>query len=155
MTDRNPPHDLTDERATLVLYLDYLRESVIRKIEDLSEEDARRPMVQSGTNLFGLVEHLAGVDRYWFHHVLGGSELGRLPPALLVSDCVRRYRDTTLMSNQIVMSRDDMEGTSACETFDGRRPTLRWILVHMIEETGRHAGHADIIRELIDGVVGR
>ena len=155
VTDRNPPHDLADERATLVLYLDYLRESVVRKLEGLSEEDVRRPMVQSGTNLFGLVKHLADVDRYWFHHVLGGHELGRLPPAPLTSDCVQRYRDTTRKSNDIVMSCDDMDGASARETFDGRRPTLRWILVHMIEETGRHAGHADIIRELIDGVVGR
>jgi uncharacterized damage-inducible protein DinB len=155
MTDRNPPHDLTDERATLVLYLDYLRDAVIRKIDGLSEANARRPMVQSGTSLFGLVEHLTDVDRYWFHHVLGGLELDRRSPAPRTSDCVERYRDTTRTSNQIVMSFGDVEDTSTRETFDGRRPTLRWILVHMIEETGRHAGHADIVRELIDGVVGR
>lgn len=155
MADRQPPHDLTDERTTLVTYLDYLRESVTLKLDALSEEDARRPMVQSGTNLLGLVGHLTDVDRYWFHHVLGGRDLDRLPSPDSTDECVRRYADAARISNEIVFGCGAVEDLSARETFDGRRPTLRWILVHMIEETGRHAGHADIVRELIDGVVGR
>ena len=161
MTDRRPPLDLADERTTLVAYLDYLREALVLKAQGLSDDDVRRPMVASGTSVLGLLHHLVDVERYWFHHVFGGQETefnppGSAPPPTLTAEvAIERYRAATATSNEITLGCDDMERLSEGEAFDGRRPTLRWVLVHMIEETGRHAGHADIIRELIDGETGR
>lgn len=156
--DRRPPIELADERTTLVAYLDYLRESIVLKLEGVDDDDARRPLVPSGTSLQRLVDHLIDVDQYWFHLVLAGEpdiDFVGDTPSPSPAAAVARYRAVTARSNELVERCSDMEQPSAKETFDGRRPTLRWILVHMVEETGRHAGHADIIRELIDGAVGR
>jgi uncharacterized damage-inducible protein DinB len=155
VSDRRPPLELTDERTMLVAYLDYLREAIVLKTQGLSDDDVRRPMVASGTSLFGLVHHLVGVERYWFHHVLAGRDIERPGEGLALDEVVAQYRAATATANEIVLAIDDMDQPSAAETFDGRRPSVRWILVHMVEETGRHAGHADIIRELIDGETGR
>ena len=161
MTDIRPPLDLSDERTTLVAYLDYLRDAIVRKVQGLDESAVRRPMVPSGTSLLGLVDHLLNVERYWFHHVFAGRDVPMTPPGtplaedLTADSAIAQYRETTAGANEIVTEAADLEQGAARDTFDGRRPTLRWVLVHMIEETGRHAGHADIIRELIDGETGR
>ena len=161
MTDNRPPLELSDERTTLVAYLDYLRAAVVRKAEGLDDDRVRRPMVQSGTSLLGLVDHLANVERYWFHHVFAGRDVPLTPPGtplateLTAAAAIAQYREAATSANEIVTAATGLEQIAARDTFDGRRPTLRWVLVHMVEETGRHAGHADIIRELIDGETGR
>jgi hypothetical protein len=156
LADRVPPHELVDERSTLVAFLDYLRESVALKLEGLDLDDAAKPVVPSGTNLLELVQHLADVELYWFSFVFAGRAVdGGGAGASTVDGCVERYRNAVSGSNAIVNDADDLERIAAQPAFDGRRPTLRWILVHMLEETGRHAGHADLARELIDGTVGR
>ena len=161
MNDRRPPLELTDERTTLVAYLDYLRESMVLKAQGVSDEDVRRPLVPSGTSLLGLLHHLTEVEKHWFHHVLDGAKVEfapldePLPPTLTAEQAVATYRSVTKTSNDVVERCAALETLARRSTFDDRRPTLRWILVHMVEETARHAGHADIIRELIDGETGR
>ena len=143
----------------LVEFLDYLRESMILKTEGISEEDAKRPMVPSGTSLLGLVKHLAMVERWWFH-VVFAAEAEDVPDENVtaddtVADVVASYRAITIRSNEIVAACGNLDQPAATVPKDREPPTLRWVLVHMVEETGRHAGHADILRELIDGSTGR
>ncbi len=159
--DRRTPFTVGDERTTLLDFLDYLRESVIRKATGLSEDESRRPMVPSGTSLLGLVKHLTAVELFWFQFTFAGMHDVRFPkgdfaplPGETTDDLVAAYREATKRNNEIVLACDDL-GRLAARATDKGHLSLRWVLVHMIEETARHAGHADIIRELIDGHVGR
>lgn len=157
MADRKAPTLSAGERDTLLAFLDYLRESVILKVADLDRERAGRPMVPSGTSLLGLVKHLTLVERWWFHVVFAAAAADvpdvDVAPEDTVDGLVAAYREVIAGSNAIAMACDDLDRLSA--TNGGEPPALRWILVHMIEETGRHAGHADILREMIDGTTGR
>lgn len=155
------------ERAVLESFLDYYRVLLCRKLAGVSEEDARRRYVGSVTTLGGLVKHLRWVEMYWFQEVLAGrpeSELPsppftdedpdadfRLEPGETVDQVIADYRE------ECERSRQAAAGYQLHDTGTQRRlgaVSLRWIYVHMIEETGRHAGHADILRELIDGSTG-
>lgn len=160
MPDRRTPFLNASERETLVSFLDYLRESVILKATGLSsEEEARRPMVPSGTSLLGLVKHLAMVEVAWFQYAFAGLDVAVPSGALSEDDTVESvmtaYRDACARSNSLVDAADGLDVLCARAATAPEPMPLRWVLVHMIEETGRHAGHADIIRELIDGAVGR
>jgi uncharacterized damage-inducible protein DinB len=159
MADRNAPRTTGEEREMLVDFLDYLRESVVLKLVGVSEADARRPMVASGTSLLGIGKHLVRVEIAWFQFAFAGLDV-RVPTDELsdedgVGSIIEAFQQAVRRSNEIVAACADLSQL-------GRRPIrtpdpmpLRWILVHMIEETGRHAGHADIMREQIDGVTGR
>lgn len=143
-------------------FLDYHRATILKKIEGLSEEDVRRPMVPSGTSLLGMVKHLAFVERWWFRTVFMDEELDypwtdddpdadfKVGAGESTQDIIDLYRYETARSREIT--------ASALPEDKARNPrfemTMRWILLHMIEETARHNGHADILRELIDGVTG-
>lgn len=158
--DRPTPFTVADERTTLLDFLNYLRESVILKTTGLSDEDLRRAFVPSGTNLLGVVNHLARVEASWFQLIFSGRDIELDPDdfhpddSISSTDIIRRYEAAIAKSNRITTETDDLD-TLARDEYKGRRLSLRWILIHMIEETGRHAGHADIIRELIDGSTGR
>lgn len=97
----------------------------------------------SGTNLLGLLHHLTFVERATFLgvKVRNWQATFHAPPEDTVADVVARYRETVERVNEVLD--------------DSSPPSVRWALVHMVEETGRHAGHADILRELIDGTTGR
>jgi uncharacterized damage-inducible protein DinB len=150
---------MAGERRTLVDFLDYLRESVILKTCGLPEEQARASGVPSGTSLMGLVKHLTRVEIVWFPYTFAGQDVwvphDALGPDDRVDHLVAGYRAAIARSNEIVAACDDLDTRSARRTAAPEHPTLRWILVHMVEETARHAGHADILREQIDGSVGR
>jgi hypothetical protein len=162
---------LTDPKAQLRHYLQSARDAVLWKLDGLSEYDIRRPMTPTGTNLLGLVKHLAVVEIGYF-----GETFGRPFP-----DTPKWYELLDAEPNMDMWataeeSRDDIIGLyrRACAHADttigaleldsaGRVPwwpaesggvTLHRVLVHMVAETQRHAGHADIVRELIDGAVG-
>ena len=150
----------------LVAFLDYYRETMLLKLDGLTEEQARRKPAPSANSLLGLVKHLVYVEHWWFHVCfLDGSPLLPWDDALgddqdfLVADgdtiasVGQAYREMWERSNAIARagSLDDVVKHPAREKLGN---TLRWILVHMIEETARHAGHADITRELIDGATG-
>ena len=147
----------------LVSFLNSHRAMMPWKLEGLDEEQARRPMVGSGTNLLGLVKHLAWVERWWFVDYIGGADLEypwseddpdaefRIENDDTVASVSQLYLDAVGEANAAIAAASDLDVL-------GRRGddprSLRWILVHMIEETARHLGHADIVRELIDGRTG-
>jgi hypothetical protein len=150
--DTPPPRTGGGEKETLLGFLDYLRTSVAAKPEGAPEPQVRAAAVPSGTNLLGLVKHLAHVERFVF---LGEKPASwpatfRPQPEESVAEIVADYRAAVDRANAAIAAATDL---AAPLRPDG--PSLRWALTHMIEETGRHAGHADILRELIDGATGR
>ena len=159
MADRRTPLELTGERETLVQFLDYLRESVALKAEGLDEATARRSTVPSGTSVLGLVKHLTAVEQLWFQFAFAGREVDLASDELESTDTVQSvvaaYRETGQANNAIVSAYDDLDRRCARTLTTPEPLSLRWVLVHMVEETARHAGHADIIREQLDGVTGR
>lgn len=159
MADHRTPFDNVGEKAMLVGFLDYLRGCIVAKVEDADEDDARRPQVASGTSLLGVVHHLVRVERSWFPLVFAGEEDERPPrdlrPEDTITSVVAAYRAACVRSNEVIGGCDDLDRRSAMAGVAPEPMSLRWILVHMIEETARHAGHMDILREQLDGSVGR
>jgi Protein of unknown function (DUF664) len=149
---------MTPEVEQLRAVLDGLRAGVLRKLAGLSGEDARRSTVGSGTNLAGLVQHLTFVESMWFEEIVGGGRPARGDRSMLVDPSVSlrtlraEYRAACAASNEIIAAVGDAD---APVTRNGKTRDLRWVLLTVIEETARHAGHADIIREQIDGQTGR
>ncbi|MGW4766820.1 DinB family protein [Nocardia sp. NPDC004278] len=155
--DTPPPRTGNDETGTLRGFLDYLRTSIAAKVEGAPEPQARTAAVPSGTNLLGLLEHLTHVERSMFlgDNVTDWQATFQAAPSDSVADVVARYRDAVERANEMLDGCSDL-GTPLPRPRAGRpAPSVRWALTHMIEETGRHAGHADILRELIDGTTGR
>lgn len=148
-----------DEVTSQVAFLDYLRASVVRKASGPDEEALRRRLVGSETTLIGLVQHLTMAETVWFDSVWLGSDVEIPTTSMIVpedvtsADVIATYEARTALSNAAVLG-GDPEAVAA-GTWRGNSFTLRWILAHMVEETARHAGHADILRELIDGNTGR
>ena len=154
--DTPPPNPGGSEKEVLVGFLDYLRASVIAKLSGTPEPAVRTPGVPSGTNCLGLVNHLAHVERFIF--------LGRDAdwPATFhagadqtVTSVISDYEDTIARVNAVIAACDDLSTPCARPARRGTAPSMRWALAHMIEETARHAGHLDILREQIDGATGR
>ena len=144
----------------LVEFLDYLRESVILKLDGVEDEIARRPLVPSGTSLMWLVKHLALVERAWFHFAFTGDSPGSIGDDTVMQNdttaaVIEDYRSTIKKSNEIIWNCRDLNALCRHKTSAPEPMSMRWVLVHMVEETARHAGHADILREQIDGTVGR
>jgi uncharacterized damage-inducible protein DinB len=157
--DHRTPWTIGDERETLLAFLDYLRTAVVRKVDRLPDALARRSPVGSGTSLLGLVKHLTRVEVAWFHWGFAGDDVRVPEDALSAADSVDAvvggYRAAVAASNRIVDACPDLS-TRCRRALAAPEPmTLRWVLVHLVEETGRHAGHADILREQLDGSVGR
>ncbi len=148
--DAGPPRTGAGEKDVLVGFLDYLRAAVVAKAEGVPEPDVRTPGVPSGTNLLGLVKHLTHVERHWLlgEKVTGWQATFHPRPDESAEEIVAAYRETTARANEVLAAYPDLAAP-------GPRGTLRWTLTHLIEETARHAGHADILRELIDGATGR
>jgi hypothetical protein len=165
-----PPVDEEDlvavapERETLEGFLEYHRRVVGGKLRGLSEEDARRRLVPSLTTMLGLVSHAAAVERNWFQHYLGGQPREEITGNArgddaswdvgadqTIGDVVAEFESACATSRQIAA------GFALDETVprDGQgRVSVRWVYVHVIREHARHIGHADILREQIDGVTG-
>ena len=157
---------IADERTQVEAFLDTNRDELVETLDGLTEEQARRRLVPSLTTPLGLVKHVTWAEQVWFHVGLAGrtrEELG-IPlenePSWEVTDddtiaaVVAEYRRVCAEAREIASaySLDDLVGHNR------RGPlTLRWLYLHMIEETARHAGHADILREQIlaaDGPLG-
>ncbi|MGH2630867.1 MAG: DinB family protein [Actinomycetota bacterium] len=157
------PVNAGGERETMTAFLDFQRGVMLRKVADLDEEGLRRSMTPSGLTLLGMLKHLAYVERWWFQTVFEGAEVSypwtdddpdadwRAEPYESPEEIAGLYRSECERSRRIVAasSFDD-----TCEDPRGATFTLRWIVAHMIEETARHLGHADIMREAIDGATG-
>ena len=163
MTELEYPDPKGTERDLLNQYLDWYRAAILRKIDGASDEALRARIVPSQTTLLGIVKHLAYVEIWWFQIVFAGREVEddwdeqdpdadwRIEPDDTTERVVSFYRETCDESRAIVASADDFDAESARA---GKKYNLRRIMIHMIEETARHAGHADILRELIDGQTG-
>ena len=161
-TQREPvPRVDTSELDTALAFLSFARHCVLKKADGLSDAQLRRALVDSGTSILGLIQHLAEAERYWFgHHLVGAAwsaddEYGMEVPAdRAAADVMRDYRAAIDDSDRAIRAVGDPDARFAVPV-DGNRHTLRWALAHMTSETARHAGHADILREQLDGTTGR
>jgi hypothetical protein len=164
--DRTDPDPVADERTTLAGFLDYHRDTLALKCEGLTDEQLRlRAVPPSGMSLLGLVRHLTEVERGWFGRRVGGRDL----PPLYYSDPDNPDGDfDDLVSPDVATvfatwraacaeSRDIVAAASLDATAkrgDGTDASVRWIILHMLEEYARHNGHADFLRERVDGATG-
>jgi uncharacterized damage-inducible protein DinB len=138
-----------------------MRDAVVRTSEGLADDQLRAAGVPSGTNLLGLIQHLTGVELHWFQRVFLGEdpEINKsmaVPAGVSSDDVVAAYRQACERSDEIVRGCPDLSAL-AVGVNPGQedvKASLRSIVTHMIEETARHAGHADILREQIDGATG-
>lgn len=161
-TQREPvPRVDTGELDVVHAFLKFQRHCVLKKAEGLGDEQLRRPVLPSGTSILGLIQHLTGAERYWFEHTLGGGEepaddaLSMTVPRDRSPDAViEDYRAAIVAGDKAIEAAGHPEALSAIPV-GGAPASVRWILQHMTTETARHAGHADIIREQIDGATGR
>ncbi|WP_315096697.1 DinB family protein [uncultured Cellulomonas sp.] len=160
-----------DDKDTLLDYLRTQRAGLLSKLDGLDEYDARRPMTPTGTNLLGLVKHVASVELGYLGEVFGRPADRDLPwfaddaevnadmwatPDETREQVVALHHYSAEHSDATVQALPlDAPGDVPWWGEEHRHVTLHQILVHVCVETARHAGHADIVRELIDGVVGR
>ncbi|MFC8719503.1 DinB family protein [Kitasatospora sp. NPDC057198] len=171
MTERTDTPPSWDERTQLTTFLDYARATARAKCGGLSAEDARRaPLPDSPLmTACGLISHLRWVEHYWLDVVLLGRPLeGPLVDAtdddpdpemrtaadVPLPQLLDEYEEQSARLRRVV-AEHDLDTPAAQPHSDGRHPDLRWILLHLIEETSRHNGHLDILRELLDGRTGR
>ena len=161
-----------DERTTLEEFLDYFRSVLLRKADDLDETQARQRTGVSQMDMLGLIRHMAGVERWWFSQAFAGSDEPDVWPSEHDPDADWHHGpDDTLAvavaamhieiakARAIVATAESLDQLTAIGVGPPDNParfgprSLRWVMVHMIEEYARHCGHADIIRENIDGSV--
>jgi uncharacterized damage-inducible protein DinB len=165
--DRPEPPYTGDERATLIGFLDYQRATLEWKCSGLTPEQlAQRAMPPSTLSLLGLVRHMVEVEHAWFDRVATGQRRpyrystpedqdgdfnGAIPDPAVVADAFSNWR-AAIEEARAVTARTELEATFV---YAETRPiSLRWVLTHMIEEYARHNGHADLIRQSIDGATG-
>jgi uncharacterized damage-inducible protein DinB len=150
------PAGHSSEIDMLLAYLDQYREIMIWKIEDLDERQARWRPTERASSLLNLLAHLTGVERGWSEQVLAGNKIERDRDSefrevegVTVPQAIEAYRAASARTDEIARG---LKPNDACAGENGY--SVRWVLTHLVEETARHAGHADITRELIDGKVG-
>ncbi|MEU6202487.1 DinB family protein [Micromonospora musae] len=163
---RTPEITVGDERAMLESWLDYHRRTLLLKCAGLTAEQLRTPSVEpSGLTLLGLVRHLAEVEAWWFRENFAGQQVDypyytpEHPDADHDVSNADAEADFGTFEREVELARAAAVGRSLDETFTEVGPkrrtfSLRWVYLHMIEEYARHNGHADLIRERIDGVTG-
>jgi uncharacterized damage-inducible protein DinB len=149
------PQLVSDEREQLLTWLAWLRGAVLRKIDGLADEQAHWTPDGRLTSLIGLVNHLTHVEWRWIDGAMLGLSVDRseseFAPShdMTIEEAVSAYRIGATRTDAYVRShRLDERGIGDQEV------TLRWVLLHLINETARHAGHADATREMLDGTVG-
>ncbi|GAA2740721.1 DinB family protein [Terrabacter aerolatus] len=173
-TERTDPPLTADEASTLVAFLDYHRDTLRMKTEGLTAEQLAQPLAPSTLTLGGLLKHVALNEASWFGEVLHGRPMPE-PWASADWEADRDWELTSarddspeelrrLMDVSVGQARRDIDAALAeggpefrsvkLSRKDGQEFSLRWILLHMIEEYARHNGHADLLREAVDGVTG-
>ena len=167
---QDPDPTSASELDSLGQYLDYQRETILLKTEGLTKAQLGQKIPSSDLTLAGILYHLALNEQGWFEVQFLGREdredfagidweadpnyefrtaLEKEPDWLR-----RRYRKACDRARQVTAAADSLDDVSVSTRIGGKPFTLRWVMLHMIEETARHAGHADLLREAIDGVVG-
>jgi hypothetical protein len=158
-----PTIHIADEKTILTHSLARHRAVILWKLDGLDDEQLRRPVVPSGTSLLGLVKHLGGCEYGWFCETFG-REVPPMPfdldvedsdmsaaPGETTADIVTFYQRACAAADASIAA-TDLDGLG--KSWRGKDVSMRWVLVHMIEENARHAGHMDIARELLDGATG-
>ncbi len=168
MSERNHPDLTPDERTALLQFLQYYRDTLAVKVDGLTDAQAANPACPpSILTLTGLVRHMAEVERHWFRRSLRAEyappifysearpdgDLDLVDPTTSLADSIDAWQSEIVAADAILANAPDLDELATIDRH-GRRPNLRWILVHMIEEYARHAGHADLLRERIDGATG-
>jgi hypothetical protein len=155
--DVGPAWTGAGEAATLQGFLDYLRDSIAGKVADVPEPRVRAGGVPSGTNLLGLIKHLTRVERFYFLAEPITNMRRTMQPTRqeTLDGLLADYRRTIEQANGVIGTWTDLTLDAPRPPGRSLPPSRRWVLVHMIEETARHAGHADILREQLDGSTGR
>lgn len=163
--ERTEPDHNGDEKTLLPQFLDFQRATLLLKSDGLDEEQARRTIDGSDLSMIGLVRHMADVERFWFRICFHGEQI----PFRWRTDADRHADFHPTASDTLAEARDayldEIEHAReivANASLDGRvahhprdhQIDLRWIMLHMIAETARHNGHADLIRQSIDGATG-
>jgi uncharacterized damage-inducible protein DinB len=169
---RPPPPDIplqADERTMLNAFLDFYRAALVDRARELTQEQLQVTLPPSTLTLSRLIGHMAGVETYWFREVLAGDD----PPELFASldwdadpdaemalaqqwsveELFAHFEAAVADSRERVERVESLDQVSSRPNGSGEHWNLRWILIHMIEEYARHCGHADLIRESIDGDV--
>jgi uncharacterized damage-inducible protein DinB len=170
MIERIDPEPQSDERTMLVEFLEWYRATLLVKAAGLTDEQARTASVEpSILSITGLVRHMAAVERIWFQIRFRGDDVPRLywtdddPDGDMRVDEVTLSDALTVWEREVALSREVLDGAQLEDVMrtpvliDGEpewRASMRWILIHMIEEYARHAGHLDFLRERIDGITG-
>jgi uncharacterized damage-inducible protein DinB len=167
--ERIDPQSTSDERTSLLEYLNYQRATVLLKTEGLSKEQLNRTHPPSTLTLAGLLKHLWLVEDSWIkERFLGLPEAEPWASAPFdvdwdwdfhsapddEPDALRLSYERACATNDELIAAHDLDDIAVAKLKNGNEWTLRWVLLHLIEETARHAGHADLIREAIDGTVG-
>jgi uncharacterized damage-inducible protein DinB len=157
---------VAEERVMLEGWLEWHRGTLLHKCAGLTAEQlAEQPVPPSNLSLLGLVRHMTEVERSWFRRRFGGEQIGYLYSSATDPDAdfdqavpANAEADFAAFTHELELARTATAGHSLDETFlhSGRQVqiSLRWVYVHMIEEYARHNGHADLIRERIDGTTG-
>jgi uncharacterized damage-inducible protein DinB len=150
-----------DRCVVLGGFLDWFRGVAEAKLDGLTAEQATEVKMPSGTTMLGIVKHLAWAERLWFRHYSEGEpfevtieESFVLAPADTVDSVLDQYRAECARSRQVVDGAPTLDRPSAFEHRVWGTVTVEWIMTHMLEETARHCGHLDILRELTDGRAG-
>jgi uncharacterized protein DUF664 len=165
---RIDPAPSSDERTMLTEFLDWYRLTFDVKCDGLTEDQARVTIPPSDLSLLGLVRHLTEVERNWFRAKFLGEEApyyycteadedGDFHPGPddTLADALALYRTECERAREITAAAASLDQLSVVAIRGYDAPvSLRWVLIHMIEETARHAGHADLLRQAIDGVTG-
>jgi hypothetical protein len=152
------PEPVDDERELFVRWLDFLRRSLTSKLDGLSEEQARWHPDGKLLSVLGVVNHLTHVEWRWIDGAFIGLDTSRSEeefrpgPTVAVRDIVTAYQVRGAATAAVVRGAASLSLPCAHPMAKGR--DLRWVLLHLIEETARHAGHADATRELLDGATG-
>lgn len=165
---RPEPKDVGSERELLLGFLEFHRATLEIKCSGLTPEQLRTASVApSNLTLLGLLRHMTDVERYWFRRRIAGEEVApvywseaspdgdfeHLEDAA-VATVLERWQAECARSRAILDVIDDLEQLTHDAERDPRTVSVRWVLIHMVEEYARHNGHADFIRERIDGTVG-
>jgi len=152
-----------DERSMLEGWLDWQRLTLLRKCAGLTGEQlARREVPPSNLSLLGLIRHMAQVERTWFRERIGGEDLPRLHPTVDAdfdqAEAAGAEVDYATLLAEMSAGSAVTAGASLDDEFtapaSGRTISVRWVYIHLIEEYARHNGHADLLRERVDGVTG-
>lgn len=152
-----------EEKESLHVALDRHREAILWKVRGVSDEDLRRSLVPSGTTLLGLVKHLGCVEYGWFCETFGRPTEPlpdvdadpeadfRIEPGESTDSVLAFYSRACAAADSVI---GELELDALGTAWTGEQVSMRWVLIHMVEETARHAGHVDILRELVDGATG-